>query len=86
MSQLIFVDLDSVIGIANMEIDNILDTTSSKEIIRALNIIKERLVETTVYISQIQEEYNRLEGNNKKLQKAMQAACRQMNDLELDND
>jgi len=86
VSQATFVEIDERIESAIIEIDNLLSDTSIARTTMALNLIKEKLLEATTYISMIHEEYSNLQGNNSKLLKGMNAANRQMKDMDLDKD
>lgn len=86
MSQATFVEIDEMIQHINIEVDALLQMKLSKDATNSLETIKEITSDLITRISQINEEYNRLEGNNFKLLKGMNAANKQMNDMDLDND
>jgi len=86
MSQVTFVEIDEMIQHINIEVDALLQMKLSKDATNSLETIKEITSDLITRISQINEEYNRLEGNNFKLLKGMNAANKQMNDMDLDND
>ena len=86
MSQVTFIEVDEKLQNTDMALDELLRMKLQKEANDALNMVIENLNYVVTLISQIKEEYSKLEGNNQKLLKAMQAANKQMKDLDLDMD
>ncbi len=84
MSQVTFIELDEKMQNTDMALDELLRMKLPKEANDAINMIIENLNSAITYISQIKEEYIQLEGTNGKLTQGMQAAKKQMNDLDID--